>query len=324
MAKKINWNFQECQLNGRQVYKILDIRIKKYIKKKVASYWNSNNINSFPFPNPVSIERKNLSELKDYCVCAKLDGERYALYITDIPNKINHLYSKQFTTYCLLINRKYDIYIINQNIRVKINETLIDGELMDNGAFVCHDIISTMGKNVMKLNYLERYDNIKCFLTKLIQDFPQNTFKIISKKIFPISNVEDCYIQNKNFQTDGLIFYPINLPVGFKTQYTLFKWKPRTKHTIDFQIKNSIFYIYDAPNRKMVDYCKDPTFGPKYNNTICEFAVKERIENENEIEFKFVKIRTDKTNPNTLFTAEKTIFNFIENIKIEEFFGLFS
>ena len=129
--------------------------------------------------------------------------------------------------------------------------------------------------------------------------------------------------------TDGLIFTPITLGVGMHTQYTLFKWKPRDRHTFDFKIVDKGDTLIAKVNEKgeLTDFAgieKNTEVGKMFFNklkTLKEYENGSIVEcNYNEVTecFEPVLVRTDKTHPNGIFTVDKTLLNIRENITMSE------
>jgi mRNA guanylyltransferase len=123
---------------------------------------------------------------------------------------------------------------------------------------------------------------------------------------------------------------PEKLPVMTGTQFSMFKWKPSNKHTVDFLIKvvneNLEAYVYHENNLiKFANILQNQEPGAKFieqfkqldnYNTECILECLFLKETQN---FKPILIRTDKNFPNSLRTVERTLFNAEENITIDEF-----
>jgi len=124
---------------------------------------------------------------------------------------------------------------------------------------------------------------------------------------------------------DGLIFTPIDQPIRFGRDYSLFKWKE--EHTMDLLVKkipdlkssNSLgLYGSSRGELYLVDKIKE--------SIIKEFIKETKLPKEGlVIEFKYqdnqfipYRIRTDKTIPNGKITIDNTFINIKENIQIQE------
>ena len=171
-------------------------------------------------------------------------------------------------------------------------------------------------------------------------DGVKSDFKIHTKKFYTFSETEQLKndIKNKTIghKTDGLIFTPALLKVGTHTQYTLFKWKPRDLHTFDFKMFNSednkSYCAYVYKNNSNVLYASvdknEPggkIFGRLLKERCPDFKNGDIVECDYNTKTEYyepVMIRSDKLNPNSLFTVEKTNVNIEENITIDELFEL--
>jgi hypothetical protein len=158
-----------------------------------------------------------------------------------------------------------------------------------------------------------------------------NNFSHSNNLVFLNRLIQEDKLDHK---TDGIICTPKNKKVGSHTQYDLFKWKPRNLHTFDFKIvkgsdgitayvnKNGIHVPYaSAPHGSQEELifleglsknCPEFT-----NNTIVECD----YDDINDI-YTPIKLRLDKTHPNSFFTVKKTLCNIKENISMDELIEL--
>jgi hypothetical protein len=255
----------------------------------------------FPGPQPVSIERRHFPLLKrqPYFVCEKTDGVRYLLASTE-----EGVY---------LVNRAFK----TESVKIRVpKDTLFDGELVQtktgNILFMIHDAIRVKGENLLKAPLDQRLEAAKKGIKGMIKT-SQAPFEIRVKTMylwgsqFPPSSFE--------YETDGLVFTPINEPIRSGTHETMFKWKPREKITIDFEIRNGKeLYVQDR--------------GVPYKES--ELNIKNEIHDGAIVEcgygshgFFVEKIRTDKTHANNRRTYFRTMINLRENIQLSEFIGLY-
>lgn len=304
---------------------ITNINYCAYLTKFITYNWNYRGNPQFPCPQPVSIERKDFVKLKnyDYFVGVKNDGVRYIMiFTTDRNNK------KQ----CILCDRNIKFYSIDvSGDETLFNGTLFDGELI-NDKFIVYDSVLICGNRINKQSYSTRLAEIDMCIRTLIRPFKFNNLDIIPKTFYRLSDfskfIKEEYDTNNS--KDGLIFMPEKLPVMNGTQFSMFKWKPANKHTVDFLIKtvdnNLEAYVYHENNlTKFADILKSQEHGAKF---IEEFKQLENYNSECILEclfmkdtqnFKPVLVRTDKNFPNSLRTVERTLFNAEENILINEF-----
>lgn len=316
-------------------YPITNKHFITYLTKNINYNYSVKGQNlTFPAPQPVSIEKKDFTKLKQYkyYTSLKLDGVRFLMYF--IRDKNNN-------KKCILVNRALNFY----NINIEAEDTLYNGSLLDGEIiydkdnkkwiFMIHDALMLCGNKVNKLTHSNRlYDSKSCIESFIINN-TENTLSIVVKQFYPFENFEDFIkdVYNKSTNNDGIIFMPENLPVISGTQYSMLKWKPENKHTFDFLVKEDeiglIAYVFHMGNIKVFANIHQNTDQGK------EFIEKTKslkeYKNECIIECTFDKetnnfipilIRTDKTHPNGLRTIERTLFNINENIQIEDFLSI--
>jgi len=327
--------------SGPNAVRMLDEAFLDTIKKIVLSHWVvTDERDFFPAPQPVSLERRDLSKLTDYeyLVCAKSDGMRFLLVC--------------YGGSCFMIDRAFKIFKVGLNF--KDDELygsvgpyadklggIFDGELVLNKQnkwqYVIHDCINIHGKDMSKNTFPARHAEI----IKLISDhwIPEGSeFRITSKQFFPFKQLgllNRLIMEDKlDHRTDGIIFTPKNKKVGSYTQYDLFKWKPRHLHTFDFKIIKGSDGVtaYVNKNGVHVPYANAPHGSPEEilfleglvrncpeftNGTIVECDYDE----VNDL-YAPVKTRLDKNHSNSLYTVRKTLCNIKENVTVEELIEL--
>lgn len=256
--------------------------IKFFIKEKC----DSTNIERFPGPQPISIEKKHIPLLSKnrYLVCEKTDGVRHFLVcFTDSQNR----------KICALVNRSFDFTL--HPLTVPRN-TLLDGELLGD-TFIIHDAIIINGEDLREKNLIERLKKAAA-LVKIIVPC---SLKVVCKTMLSYSEMKNLKLGEK---TDGVIFTPVDEPVRMGTHRTLFKWKPHDRITIDFYLKNGNFCIQHES--KMLVVQKYPEHSDKEGIYECSF--------DGDI-WEPVMKRTDKSHPNNKRTYERTLVNIKENIQ---------
>jgi mRNA guanylyltransferase len=304
---------------------ITNVNYCNYLTKFITYNWNYRGNPQFPCPQPVSIERKDFEKLNtyDYFVGVKNDGVRYIMIFTT---------DKQNRKQCIMCDRNLKFYKIDiSGDETLFNGTLFDGELIGD-KFVVYDSVLICGNKINKQPYSIRLAETDMCIRTLIQPFKFNKFEVISKTFYKLSDfskfIEEEYNDKDNI--DGLIFMPEKLPVMTGTQFSMFKWKPSNKHTVDFLIKvvneNLEAYVYHENNLiKFANILQNQEPGAKFieqfkqldnYNTECILECLFLKETQN---FKPILIRTDKNFPNSLRTVERTLFNAEENITIDEF-----
>jgi hypothetical protein len=165
---------------------------------------------------------------------------------------------------------------------------------------------------------------------KMILRTKKDKYGVKVKKMYPLAEIQKVLDAEYPYETDGLVFTPVEEPVRMGTHETMFKWKPREKITIDFMVKHTGKYIDrgHAGHEPVMDlYIADrdklnpvTIFNPlvqykdlgMYEDKIVECAYGDSG-------WYFVKLRPDKTYPNNLRTFERTLVNIKEDIQPGEF-----
>jgi len=254
---------------------------KKFTDTEINLIKNGKKRQYFIGPKAVSIELHNIQPIdedfvgfnirKNYCVTDKSDGERSLLYIS----KENKVY---------LINNRFDITFTGKTVE-KGSQSIMDGELITKNVdkesiylYLIFDLYFCEGKDIrdryliknesqkkdkkidrsriecLKIlyensNLNQDPENSKSFRCRIKDYFIGNVDKI-GVKIFTQSKTLLKEIASKTkfeYETDGLIYTPTNLPVGGNpdgsppekygtTWYGNLKWKNSKDNTIDFLV----------------------------------------------------------------------------------------
>lgn len=309
--------------------KITNPNFINYLTRNILYHWNYKGEAQFPCPQPVSIERKDFDKLKtyEYFVGVKNDGVRYIMFFT--TDKTNR-------KLCILCDRSLNFYTVDIVGDESIyNGTLFDGELVRNGdnySYIIYDSVYMCGNRVNKNNFASRLAEIDCCVKTLIDPIKTNVVSIETKTFYKLTdfvNFLDDYENHKN--KDGIIFMPNNLPVLNGTQFSMFKWKPSDKHTVDFLIKeetNKDLSAYVYHQQKITKFANIKYSSESGKDFIDKYHQLDNKKNDCILECLFVKenqnfspilVRTDKNYPNSLRTIERTLFNAEENIQLSEF-----
>jgi len=263
--------------------------------------WKSDG-SRFPGPQPVSIERRHFSVLRSqpYFVCEKPDGVRHLLASTDEG--------------VFLINRAFNV----EAVKIKLpKDTLLDGELVSTKTgkklFVVHDAVRVKGRCLMEAPLNTRLEEAQKVVKGIIKT-AQAPFEIRVKRMYlwgPVRHLPS--LDSFEYEIDGLIFTPINEPIRMGTHETMFKWKPREKITIDFELrKGSELWVQDrGVPYKEADLHLHNARSDLPDGTIVECGY-------GDIGFFVERIRTDKTHANNRRTYFRTIVNLRENIQESE------
>lgn len=272
------------------------------LKVFLQKAWGSASTN-FPGPQPVSIERRHFSLLRaqPYYVCEKTDGVRHVLIST--------------ADGVFLVNRAFEISPLK--LRVP-KDTVLDGELVQlkNGrqAFVVHDAIQIKGENVRNATLEMRLEKARAVVRAIIKT-ASAPCEIRVKSMWRLGDaIPD--LNSFDYETDGLVFTPIEEPIRTGTHETMFKWKPRERITVDFELRHGCdLYIQEkgdlSKEAELHLHNKRPDLP---DGTIVECGY-------GELGWFVEKVRTDKTYPNNRRTFQRTIVNLREAISLQEFTG---
>jgi len=284
----------------------------------------------FPGPQPISIERKHMRLLKsrDYLICEKTDGTRFALVCLSVRGK----------KMCVMVNRAMEMYSVKIHMPPSAYQgTILDGEYVEGktGKFFMMIYDGVMVSNVLikDMDLSARLASIRNLTTKIMKTM-KDPFTVKLKTFYAKGSFQDLadMITSDHFgyKNDGLVFTPVQDPVRMGTHETMFKWKPRHMNTIDFLVKNRDnggwgLYIQERGElifASVLDAaCVPKAFEHKlHNGAIAECEYKHE---DWPTWWNPVGIRTDKTHPNNRRTMSRTLVNIQENIKIAEFISLF-
>jgi hypothetical protein len=321
--------------DGPIAKKVTDARLLQILRSEILGLWPERKNDHFPAPLPVSLERKNFHKLQNYpyVICVKSDGMRYLMMC--------------FNQKVYMVNRSFKFYEVSQHFDSVIYGSdqsglgaLFDGELIKNTSgswvYIVHDCVSMCGRDVSKESFTARYEEVSTAIEHWNEK--NSDFFVRTKKFYKFSEVSELKkeISSKDVdhKIDGLIFTPVTLRIGTQTQYTLFKWKPREKHTFDFKMVDSgqNWTAYVTQGRGDIPFCsveKNSSGGKRFVSLLeknCSGSesgdIIECDYNKDEETFDPIMIRRDKEHPNSLHTVEKTLLNIEENITMDEVLSL--
>jgi mRNA guanylyltransferase len=294
---------------GFDTWKLMDETIKQRIMRQVRVWWGVGpNTTHFPGPQPVSIERKDLSRIKreNYWVCVKSDGFRYLLVFLRIENN----------NYTVLINRKQDMYLLDmQTVESAFEGTVLDGELVNNGReFMVYDTTVVCGRSVVNEPHSVRLAASMC-----VVDFVRDSGVDVQTKLFyPARDMKqyvDYVTPTITHGIDGYIFTPEDCGVRSGTHFGMFKWKEQYKNTVDFHVTPR-GEVSISRGRHLHRLPIGVELGNGITTADLPAIVESRFVNKNKWEA--LLIRKDKTYPNNELTYTKTLLNIQENIQMEE------
>lgn len=296
-----------------------DDPLYRYAINFMESAWGTVGKNIFPGSQPVSIEYRHFNILKSnqYVVCEKTDGVRFMMLVFLYNNK------KQ----CVFINRALDMYTCPLNFKTDVYKgSILEGEMYGD-VFMIYDILLSCGETVSNCDFLTRLKSIEK-IKKMLTCLKYDPIKL-KIKTFHIMNeyrqfLEE-YLPTVTETIDGLIFTPVNDTVKKGTHETMFKWKPRDKNTIDFQVRRGTdaWRLYVQEKGKLIYESEIPyVMVPENARTwIEENAIIEcqYMFNDTPMWWKPVNRRYDKTFPNSRRTFYRTLVNIKEDISITDF-----
>jgi mRNA capping enzyme, catalytic domain/mRNA capping enzyme, C-terminal domain len=273
----------------------------------IANAWGaSTDPNRFPGPQPVSIERRHFPLLKrqPYLVCEKTDGVRHLLTSTDEG--------------VFLVNRAFAYEKIN--VRVP-KDTLLDGELVKTKTgktlFMVYDAVRVKGEDLTQKSLTERLETAR----KVVKAIIKTANAPLEIRVKGMKDLKDFRsfpsLDSFEYETDGLVFTPVNEPIRTGTHETMFKWKPRERITIDFCLKNGCeLFVQDKgiPYKEAELHLRNLRRDLP-NGTIVECGY-------GDLGWFVEKIRTDKTHANNRRTYFRTLVNIREGIELSEFNAL--
>jgi len=272
------------------------------VRAFIANAWGaSTDPNRFPGPQPVSIERRHFPLLKrqPYLVCEKTDGVRHLLASTDEG--------------VFLVNRAFACEKIN--VRVP-KDTLLDGELVKTKTgktlFMVYDAVRVKGEDLTQKPLTERLEAARKVVKAIIKT--ANALLEIRVKVMWTLGSPTPDLDSFEYETDGLVFTPVNEPIRTGTHETMFKWKPRERITIDFCLKNGCeLFVQDKgiPYKEAELHLRNLRRDLP-NGTIVECGY-------GDLGWFVEKIRTDKTHANNRRTYFRTLVNIREGIELREF-----
>ena len=267
----------------------------------IQECWKSPDHMRFPGPQPVSIERRHFPLLKKqpYLVCEKTDGVRHLL--------------ASYAEGVFLVNRAF----VFEKVGVRVpKDTLLDGELVSSKTgkklFMIYDAVRVKGEDVSQKPLTERLEAARKVIKAIIKT-ANAPFEIRIKTMWPLG-APTPDLDSFEYETDGLVFTPVNEPIQTGTHETMFKWKPRDRITIDFCLQNGeeLFVQDRGVPYKEASLHLDNRRLDLPNGTIVECGY-------GNLGWFVEKVRTDKTYANNRRTYFRTLVNLREAIELAEF-----
>jgi hypothetical protein len=279
----------------------------------ISKCWGTSDPTRFPGPQPVSIERRHFPLLtqQPYIVCEKTDGVRHLL--TSNEDGV------------FLVNRAFDFTKVT-GVRIP-KDTLLDGELVKTkgvpggkpsvSLFLIFDAVCVRGEDLKSLTLTARLDKARAVVKGIIKTATA-PFEVRVKSMVLLRDLAQMpQLDSFEYDTDGLVFTPIEEPIRTGTHETLFKWKPHARITIDFELKlGKELYVQD----RGIPYKEAELHIQNQRKDLADGTIVEC--GYGDLGWFVEKVRTDKTYANNRRTYFRTCVNLREAIQLKEFIGL--
>ena len=279
----------------------------------ISKCWGTSDPTRFPGPQPVSIERRHFPLLtqQPYIVCEKTDGVRHLL--TSNEDGV------------FLVNRAFDFTKVT-GVRIP-KDTLLDGELVKTkgvpggkpsvSLFLIFDAVCVRGEDLKSLTLTARLDKARAVVKGIIKTATA-PFEVRVKSMVLLRDLAQMpQLDSFEYDTDGLVFTPIEEPIRTGTHETLFKWKPHARITIDFELKlGKDLYVQD----RGIPYKEAELHIQNQRKDLADGTIVEC--GYGDLGWFVEKVRTDKTYANNRRTYFRTCVNLREAIQLKEFIGL--
>lgn len=274
----------------------------------------------FPGPNPVSIERADYPKLRaqSYHITEKTDGIRAIMTIGEISGlNVIAVIDRTMTPY---------LFPIEYMPKALYQGSLFDGEVVydkleQRWVFLIFDAINVSGVPVFHLPFTERLGAIAASL-HFYKPSEQDPGLLRVKAFLPfVKEVEMAFQAHvetvrQRYDTDGIIFMPHFDRVVYGRHDNLFKLK--TKHSIDFLVRNGKLHIYDehVKRNKPIGTPTGPNAADAKDGVIVECTLDP--ESKKHELWKVVGVRHDKTTSNNKLTFERTLVNIREALTLRD------
>ncbi|XP_061344419.1 uncharacterized protein LOC133290366 [Gastrolobium bilobum] len=295
----------------------------------------------FPGSHPVSLNRDNLQLLRQryYYATWKADGTRYMMLIT--------------MDGCYLIDRNFNFRRVqmrfpcrgtNDGLGEKTHHfTLLDGEMVidtlpdsqkQERRYLIYDLMAINQVSVIERPFYERWKMLEKEVIEPRNQERHNIyqsrnpyyrydlepFRVRRKDFWLLSTVTKLlkeFIKRLSHEADGLIFQGWDDPYIPRTHEGLLKWKYADLNSVDFLFEvdgdRELLFIFERGKKKLMEGNKvafrdgsDPSL---YSSKIIECSWD--FDNQ---EWKFIRVRTDKSTPNEFNTYKKVMRSIRDNI----------
>jgi hypothetical protein len=205
-------------------------------------------------------------------------------------------------------------------------DTLLDGELVKTkgvpggkpsvSLFLIFDAVCVKGEDLKSLTLTARLAKARAVVKGIIKTSTA-PFEVRVKSMVLLRDLAQMSpLDSFEYETDGLVFTPIEEPIRTGTHDTLFKWKPHARITIDFELKlGKDLYVQD----RGIPYKEAELHIQNQRKDLADGTIVEC--GYGDLGWFVEKVRTDKTYANNRRTYFRTIVNIRENIQLSEITG---
>lgn len=298
------------------------------VQDDLAAMWSLRHYvrGRFPCNNPCSIMRADLPLLREhtYLVSEKNDGIRLYLLMGALPST---------ERYAFLIDRACRLYPCSLSLRVPVDYfsgTLFDGELVEDAdggyTYIVFDCVASKGLDYKTQHFTTRLSIVQQAAADGVFNFHLPHFqkaplKYRVKEWLPLTReTRDklTTLLRSSQKTDGVILVRNDTPLRLGTQADMLKWKPASHHTIDFVFENGALFLRDHTGIVRAPVTLASAAQPIESGSIVECTCSQRADGQWIAEV--ARVRTDKTEPNSVRVANLTLQNIREAIRFDELF----
>ena len=327
----------------------IDAKHEKRLQVLISSILLQRNVDpsevNFAGSQPVSLDRSNVALLneKTYRVTWKADGTRYmvllchdGVYLVGRDNRIRRVWVR------------FPYYPKEPNIPpTRHNYTLLDGEMVVDKdvktgklerRLLIFDIMCLCGRPCIQQPFASRFDLIEREVVSLRTkekhsqrpqwyDWNEEPFKVRRKDFWELQASEKVLsklIPQLTHEADGLILQCWHDPYIPRTCEDILKWKYGSMNSVDFKLKfdgstggKGILYVVEKKELKQIPGAKI-SFPPDKNPSDFHGRIVECTWDEPTQSWKFLRLRTDKLNPNSMDVFKSVKQSIDDNITQEE------
>ncbi|KAK7349950.1 hypothetical protein VNO77_07876 [Canavalia gladiata] len=295
----------------------------------------------FPGSHPVSLNRENLQLLRQryYYATWKADGTRYMMLIT-----MDGCYLIDRTFTFRRVQMRFPCRSTNDGLGEKTHHfTLLDGEMVidtlpdsqkQERRYLIYDLMAINQVSVIERPFYERWKMLEKEVIEPRNQERQNIyhsknpyyrydlepFRVRRKDFWLLSTVTKLlkeFIKRLSHEADGLIFQGWDDPYIPRTHEGLLKWKYADLNSVDFLFEvdgdRELLFLYERGKKKLMEgnrvEFRDGSDPSQYSGKIIECSW-----DFDKLEWKFMRVRTDKSTPNEFNTYKKVMRSIRDNI----------